>query len=177
MSFTFVFLTYTLKMKSTVRSHRKVSLKQSATNRVRTVASRRTASSLSRIARSTKRIGKQTLRDILLSKTFNGGFKVFIGLLITGSALYGAYAFIGESIVNDVVVSQSEIIARISKHTQLPEGTPEAIVRVQDAETLHKQATLYENVKEGDYIVIYPTVAVVYDLLNDRIVALKSLRR
>jgi hypothetical protein len=129
------------------------------------------------MARSTKRYGKQTLRDLLLSKTFHNTFKVFVGLLISGSALYGAYAFIGNSVSNEVVVSKSEILARVGKHTQLPEGEPEAVVRVQDPETLQKQNDLYENVKEGDYIVIYPTLAVVYDLRNDRIVALKNSHR
>jgi hypothetical protein len=158
-------------MKSSVklptRSNSKVSLKRSTGSK----------GPLSKLARNTKRYGKQTLRDLLLSKTFHSAFKVFLGLLISGSALYGAYAFIGNSIANDVVVSQSEIIARISKHTELPAGDPEAIVRVQDPETLQKQAALYENVKEGDYIVIYPSLAVVYDLRNDQIVALKSTRR
>jgi hypothetical protein len=129
------------------------------------------------MARSTKRYGKQTLRDLLLSKTFHSTFKVFVGLLISGSALYGAYAFIGNSVESVVVVSKSEILARVGKHTQLPEGEPEAVVRVQDPETLQKQNSLYENVKEGDYIVIYPTLAVVYDLRNDRIVALKNSHR
>lgn len=129
------------------------------------------------IVRAAKRIGKQTLRDILLSKTFHKGFKVIIGILISGSALYGAYALIGNSIVNDVVVSESEILARVGKHIQLPEGDPEAVVRVQDPETLKSQAPLYESVKEGDYIIVYPTLAVVYDLRNDHIIAMKSTRR
>lgn len=132
---------------------------------------------VSRAARSVKRYGKQTLRDILLSKTFHTGFKVMIGLLITGSAFYGAYAFIEKSLVNDVVVSESEILERVGKHILLPQGAPEAIVRVQDPETLKQQAPLYENVKEGDYIVIFPTLAVVYDLRNDHIVAMRSTRR
>lgn len=68
-------------------------------------------------------------------------------------------------------------MARVAKHTPLPEGEPEAVVRVQDPESLKKQNNLYENVKEGDYIVIYPTLAVVYDLRNDHIVALKSTHR
>lgn len=133
--------------------------------------------SLSRAARATRRYGKQTLRDILLSKTFHSGFKVSIMLLIAGSALYGAYAFIGNSVVNDVVVSKSEIIARVGKHIDLPEEEPEAVVRVQDAESLKSQAALYENVKEGDYILVFPSLAVVYDLRNDHIVALKSVRQ
>lgn len=97
--------------------------------------------------------------------------------MVVGSALYGAYALIGNSVANDVVVSKSEIVARVGKHIELPAGDPEAVVRVQDAETLQKQAPLYENVKEGDYILIYPSLAVVYDLRNDRIVALKSTSR
>lgn len=134
-------------------------------------------SPLSRVARTTRRYGKQTLRDLLLSKTFHSAFKVVLGLLVTGSALYGAYAFIGNAVADDVVVSKSEIIARVAKHIELPNEDPEAVVRVQDAETLQKQAVLYENVKEGDYILVYQSLAVVYDLRNDHIVALKSTRK
>jgi hypothetical protein len=129
---------------------------------------------LSRMAKSTKRYGKQTLREILLSKTFHSAFKVMIGVLMVSSVSYGAYALIGSTVQNDVVVSQSEIIARISKHTELPDEAPKAIVRVQDADTIQKQAELFGNAKEGDYIVIYDKLAVVYDLRNDRIVALRS---
>lgn len=134
-------------------------------------------SGVGKFTRAAKRYGKQTLRDLLLSKTFHAGFKVMIGLAIGGSALYGTYAFIGKSVANEVVVSESEILTRIGKHATLPPGEPEAIVRVQDPEALRNQAALYENVKEGDYIVIYPSLAVVYDLRNDRIIALKTTER
>jgi hypothetical protein len=173
MSFIYVLLPYTRLMKSSVRT----SARPKSHTKVARVASKRSVSPLSKLARTTKRYGKQTLRDILLSKTFHGAFKVFLGLLISGSALYGAYAFIGNSVSNNIVVSQSEIVARIARHTQLPAGAPEAVVRVQDPETLQKENNLYENVKEGDYIVIYPELAVVYDLRNDLIVALKSTQR
>lgn len=129
------------------------------------------------MAHAAKRYGKQTLRDILLSRTFHAGFKVLVGLVIGGSALYGAYAFIGNSVANEVVISESEILTRIGKHTRLPIGKPIEVARVEDPENLRNQAGLYENVKEGDYIVIYPSLAVVYDLRNDRIVALKSTER
>ncbi len=133
--------------------------------------------SMSRIARTTKRYGKRTLREILLSKTFSTTFKIVIGLMITGSALYGAYAFIGNTFANDVVVSKSEILVRVGKLTELPKGDAEAVVRVQDASALKKQNDFYLNVKEGDYIVIYPNLAIIYDLRNDTIVALKRTER
>ena len=157
-------------MKQSTRAVTKIPLRKSTPLR----STRKQSSALSKAVRTTKRYGKQTLRDLLLSKTFHGTFKVLVALLISGSALYGAYAFIGNAVANDVVLSKSEIVARIAKHTKLPDGEPEAVVRVQDPETLKIQNSLYENVKEGDYIVIYPTLAVVYDLRNDHIVALKS---
>jgi hypothetical protein len=129
---------------------------------------------LSKIAKSTKQYGKKTLREMLLSRMFQHSFKVLIGLLISATALYGAYAFIGNTFANDVIVSKSEILARVAKHTTLPEGNPEAVVRVQDPGTLKKQNTFYENVKEGDYIIIYPKLAIIYDLRNDSVIALKS---
>ncbi len=143
----------------------------------KSVAKARKRSALSRVAHSTKQYGKKTLRDLLLSKTFNSAFKVFIGLLISGSALYGAYAFIGNTFANDVIVSKSEILARVAKHTELPAGNPDAVVRVQDAGTLKKENSFYENVKEGDYIIMYPNLAIIYDLRNDSIVGLKRTER
>jgi hypothetical protein len=124
-----------------------------------------------------RRYGKQTLRDLLLSKTFHTAAKIMIGLFISGTALYGAYAFIGNSVEHDVVVSQSEILARVGRHLELPAGEAESVVRVQDPESLKHQNDLFENVKEGDYIIVYPTLAVVYDLRNDHIVAMRSTRR
>lgn len=160
-------------MKQSTRAATKIPLKKSISVR----SARKQVSSLSKAVRTTKRYGKQTLRDLLLSKTFHGTFKVLVAVLISSSALYGAYAFIGNAVANDIVLSKSEILARVAKHTELPPGEPEAVVRVQDPETLKRQNSLYENVKEGDYIVIYPTLAVVYDLRNDHIVALKSSHR
>lgn len=131
----------------------------------------------SKLTRSTKHFSKRTLRDILLSKTLHSSFKVLVGIMVVGSALYGAYALIGDTLANDVVVSKSEILTRVAKKVELPKEEPEAVVRVQDAETLKKQQGFYADVKEGDYIVMYPGLAVIYDLRNDSIVALKRTDR
>ena len=125
------------------------------------------------LARSAKRYAKQTVRDILLSKLFHTAFKLTMGIVVFGSALYGAYALLGDTISNDVVVSKSEIVARVAKLTGIPQTEPDAVVRVQDADTLKKQNVFYADVKEGDYIVMYPTLAVIYDLRNNSIVAMK----
>lgn len=157
---------------SSINSKQRSSVVKKGKKDVITSQKRRTA-----VRSSIKRYGKRTLREILLSKTFHTGFKVIMGLSISASALYGAYAFIGDSIAHDVVISQSEILTRVSKHTPLPEGEPDAVVRVQDPESLRNQNELYGSVKEGDYIIMYPTLAIVYDLRKDQIIALKSVRK
>jgi hypothetical protein len=157
-------------MKFSTRTQNKMTTKKTVSSR--TASTKR--GTVSKIARSTKRYGKQTLRDLLLSKTFHTSFKILLGLMISGSALYGAYAFIGNTLANDVVVSKSEILVRIAKHVELPKSEPEAVVRVQDAINLKKQNDFYSNIKEGDYIVMYQDLAIIYDLRNDAVVALKK---
>lgn len=96
---------------------------------------------------------------------------LFVMLLSTG--LYGAYAVIENTVAEDIIISKSEIINRVMKLTTLPNENPEAVVRVENPENLQKQNSFYSGVKEGDYIIVYPELAVIYDLRNDAIVGLK----
>lgn len=140
----------------------------------RTEKSKQKAKTFSTVTHSTKRYGKQAIKSMLLSKVFHVAFKVFIGVLLLSSVSYGVYNHFKMALVNDVVVSKSEIVDRIAKLTTLPKEAPDAIVRVEDSETLKKQNDFYQNVKSGDYIVMYPKLAVIYDLRNNTIVAIKK---
>jgi hypothetical protein len=93
--------------------------------------------------------------------------------LIVVPMLYGSYIYIGKTFANEVIVSQSEIIARVAKLTSLPQEDPYEIVRVQDQDDLRKQNPFYKDVKEGDYIIMYKNAAIIYDLRNNAIVAMK----
>lgn len=123
---------------------------------------------------SLKRYLKQKLRDILLSKMFHKIVTFFVAASIVCSFFYGVYRYVNASLSNSVVVSKSEIIYRVSKLTNVPQGDPTALVRVEDAESLKKQNSFYENVKSGDYVLIYPKVAIIYNLQNNSIVAIKK---
>ena len=133
-------------------------------------------STLTLLGRSTKRYSKIALKSMLLSKAFSSSVKVLVVCMVVFTALYGAYAFIGTSVSKGVIVSKSEIINRVAKLTILPKGEPEAVVRVEDSESLKKQNSFYEGVKEGDYILVYPQLAVIYDLRNNVIIGLKHSR-
>lgn len=121
-----------------------------------------------------KRNSKTSLKRLLLSSYFQKVVTGLVAILVLSACFYGVYRYFNVSLANDVVVSQSEIIDRVAKLTSLPQEKPEAVVRVEDAETLKKQNVFYENVKVGDYIVVFSKVAVIYDLRNNSIVAIKK---
>lgn len=121
-----------------------------------------------------KRASKRTLRAILLSHMFHTGFKIIVGFGISLGLLYGSYHYISKSFANEVVISKSEIIARVAKLTSLPHEEPHDIVRVQDPEDLKKQNDFYKDVEEGDYILMYTNLAVIYNLKTDQVVAVKQ---
>ncbi|MBP6948783.1 MAG: hypothetical protein KBC41_02810 [Candidatus Pacebacteria bacterium] len=125
---------------------------------------------------SLKRQSKMVLKNILLSKHFHVLVKLSIAFSLVLVCLYGFYVYVNHATENNVVVSQSEIIDRIKKLTPLPNVQPLAIVRVEDPERLKRQNVFYENVKIGDYVVMYEDTAVIYDLRNNAIVALKKVR-
>lgn len=137
------------------------------------VTQQKKSTTLSKVKHSAKRRSKLMLKSMLLSKSFHVVFKVAMISLTISIASYGLYSHFNSNLENDVVVSKSEIVDRVSKLTTLPLGAPDAVVRVQDPETLKKQNDFYSNVKEGDYIVMYPKIAVIYDLRNNSIISEK----
>lgn len=120
-----------------------------------------------------KRYTKQGARALLLSPVFHSTFKIVATAVVVSSMLYGSYLYIGKTFANEVVVSQSEIVARVGKLTSLPHEEPLEIVRVQDEEDLRKQNPFYKDVQEGEYILIYKNLAIIYDLRNNVIVGIK----
>lgn len=120
-----------------------------------------------------KRYTKQGIKSLLLSRAFHSSFKIFSWAIISFGLVYVSYFFISKTFANEVVVSQSEIVARVAKLTPLPNEEPYEIVRVQDETDLRKQNSFYKDVKEGDYIIMYKNVAVIYDLRANAVVAVK----
>ena len=129
--------------------------------------------STSPVAKKIKRFLKQGIKSLLLSPVFHSTFKIISTAVVIVAMLYGSYFYVSKTFANEVVVSQSEIVARVGKLTSLPSEDPYEIVRVQDGEDLKKQNQFYKDVKEGDYILMYKNLAVIYDLRNNTIVAIK----
>lgn len=120
-----------------------------------------------------KRYIKLFFKKALLSPLFHKSFRFFSWAILACGLAYGSYFFISKTFANEVVVSQDEIVARVSKLTPLPNEKPYEIVRVQDEDDLRTQNPFYKDIKNGDYILMYKNIAVIYDLRANSIVATK----
>lgn len=97
-------------------------------------------------------------------------------VIIFGSASYGVYALI-DKINSEVVVSQQEIIFRVKKHLEIPSDNPQSVVRVEDASNLKSQNEFFKDVKEGDYVILYDNMAIIYNLKKDEVEAFRRSNR
>lgn len=157
--------------KKTSTVTRTVSVKATSTRSTKSAtAAKKVTSSKGKIL---KRYTKRGVKSLLLSPVFQYTFKTLSVVFVFSGFLYASYFFIGKTFANEVVISQSEIISRVSKLTAVPKEEPYEIVRVQDEDNLRKQNSFYKDVHEGDYILMYRDVAVIYDLRNNVIVGVK----
>lgn len=131
-------------------------------------------SGLGKITSRLKKFSKRATRSILLSSPFQYSVKALGVGVIVASSLYGVYHFAGKTFANEVIISKSEIVSRVSKLAPVPEEPPYDVVRVEDGVNLQKQNPFYKDVKEGDYILIYKDMAIVYDLRSNAIVAMRT---
>ncbi len=117
-----------------------------------------------------KKIKKTNFSFLYISPRYLVSFLVVV--VIFGSASYGVYALI-DKINSEVVVSEQEIISRVKKHLEIPSDNPQSVVRVEDASTLKSQNEFFKDVKEGDYVILYENMAIIYDLKKDQVEAFR----
>lgn len=124
------------------------------------------------LIRKIKKASKKLLKKILLSKVFHSAFRVAVIVVVVMLSLSVVYSLIDQKLSNNVIVSESEIVSRVSRLVTLPSEAPISIMRVSDANTLMNQNQFYKDVKEGDYVLAYKNMIILYDLREDKIVAM-----
>ncbi len=159
-----------MKSSSSVRKKsqtQSASKEKSTTRKVTGIPTGRTVARL-------KKFSKRVTKSVLLSSPFQYSVKALgLGAIVL-SSLYGVYHFAGKTFANEVVISKSEIVSRVAKLVPVPEDPPYDVVRVEDGVNLQRQNPFYKDVKEGDYILMYKDVAIVYDLRSNAIVAMRT---
>lgn len=160
----------TMKSSSSVRKKTPVS----STLKEKGVSKRVVATGTGRTASRLKKFSKRVTKSLLLSSPFQYSVKALGVGVIVASSLYGVYHFAGKTFANEVVISKSEIVSRVAKLVPVPAEPPYDVVRVEDGVNLQRQNPFYKDVKEGDYILMYKDVAIVYDLRSNAIVAMRT---
>lgn len=73
------------------------------------------------------------------------------------------YGVIKSNKTNAGSITQEKIVSQLSKTINLPNEGLISVMRVSDAKNLSIQDNLYKNVKNGDYIIVYKSMILVYD--------------
>ncbi len=73
------------------------------------------------------------------------------------------YSIVKSNQSNAESITQDKIVSQLSKIINLPEDGLINIMRVSDAKNLSSQDNLYKDVKNGDYIIVYKSMVLVYN--------------
>ena len=98
---------------------------------------------------------------------------IFI-FVITSTSLLESYKYVQARMVENSLFSDEDIVRRVSTHLLLPKERPLSLVRVENGEKLRTENPFYSEVKEGDYILAYPKLFVIYDAVHDEVKAVKE---
>ena len=112
-------------------------------------------------------------RRISLSRSFKIMFLSIVSGLVVVIVIFG---YINSAKTKAESVTQDNVISQLSKQINLPNEIPTTFLRVSDAKTLALQDEFYKNVQNGDYIIVYSSIALVYDFANNKIENIKTLR-
>ncbi|HYF05008.1 MAG TPA: hypothetical protein VEA59_02440 [Patescibacteria group bacterium] len=77
---------------------------------------------------------------------------------------------------SEAVKEAENILDRVAKHIDLPQGEKPQVARVTDASKLKSKFPSLSNVKTGDYLVVYSTWTAVYDPEDDKLTTVTPLK-
>lgn len=100
-------------------------------------------------------------------------FAVFLLVVVLGSG----YSYVRSTVLETSSFSDEYILEKVGKHMTVPSEYPQSLVRVEDSETLKRELPFDAKVKNGDYIIVYPRLYIIYDAQHDTIVFTKESQR
>ncbi len=84
------------------------------------------------------------------------------------------YGLVNSSKSKAESITQDTVISQLSKAINLPEEGPISIMRVSNAKVLASQNELYKDIKNGDYIIVFKSMILVYDFDSSFIKDIKT---
>lgn len=105
-------------------------------------------------------MAKRKKRGISLGKLLRLAFVSIALVFILIAAFYG---IIMGSKTSAESINQEMVLEKLGTQLVLPEVEPNKVMRVSDAKELALQDEFYKNVKNGDYIILYDNLMLIYN--------------
>ena len=78
--------------------------------------------------------------------------------------------------IDTKIMSQEDVIKSLATRINLPKEDMSMFAKVKDPVSLEKESGFYTGIKRGDYIVLYPSLAVIYDAEEEKIIRSMPLK-
>lgn len=102
---------------------------------------------------------------------FKLGFLSVALLAIVGTVIYG---IIFGTKTNAESITQDTVLSQLEEHLFLPEVEPISLMRVSNAKELAAQDVFYKDIKNGDYIIVFENLLLIYDFDKSLIKNIKA---
>lgn len=114
---------------------------------------------------------KKNQRRISFFKLFRLAFISVAFLSITFLIVYAVFL---NNKTSAESINQNTVLNQLSKNLILPNEEVVEMRRVSDARILSEQEAFYDNVKNGDYIIVYKSMSILYDFDKSLIKKIKT---
>lgn len=103
---------------------------------------------------------RKNKRRISFSKLFKLSL-IFTSFLVI--VFITVYAMFLTNHTNAETITQKTILNKLSQTLTLPDQPITSVMRVSNAEELAKENAFYKDVKNGDYIIVFQNMVIIYD--------------
>lgn len=75
---------------------------------------------------------------------------------------------------NSNSITQQSVLVQLKEEINLPDNDPNSFMRISDASSLSSQDIFYKDAKNGEYIIVYDSLALVYDFDDKKIINIRT---
>lgn len=78
--------------------------------------------------------------------------------------------------IENVILTKEEVMEKVKNIITLPKGEASLFIKVKDPIGLQKVSPMYNDLKKDDYLIAYPTLLVMYDAKEDKLIKTVTLK-
>ncbi len=78
--------------------------------------------------------------------------------------------------IENVILTKEQVMDKVKNIITLPKGEASLFIKVKDPMVLQKVSPMYNDLKKDDYLIAYPTLLVMYDAKEDKLIKTITLK-